>query len=110
MKPIQMVARDLFGGVVFNQIFPNLPIAVTSISLFISMWGGPISQVIIISSKPGNKFSKTVFKIQSDDVGTLYLQSAKGERILLPTPPSEEHYEGEIDDDDWDDDDLEALG
>jgi len=88
VKAIQVLIRDLFGGVVFNQIFPNLPVAVSSISLFLHMWDSPISQVLLLTEKVGGKLEKRVFKVFRDESG-LFLRSHNGEEIILPEPVEE---------------------
>ena len=93
MKPIQVVIRDLFGGVVFNQVFPNLPIAAASISIFFSVWAYPVSQVIILTPKSLYQYDKKVFKFRIEPNGQWLLKSAKGETILLPEPISPEDME-----------------
>lgn len=82
---MQILIRDLYGGVIFNQAFPNLPIAVTSISLFLHVWEGFVSQVVMISPE-GRSYKKTTFKIMDNEEEGLYLQSPGGDKILLPIP------------------------
>lgn len=87
MNPLQVIVRDLFGSVIFHQIFPNLPLATTSISLFVRLWNGPVSQVLLIFPKRDGEFDKTVFRIRESEEGQLFMVSTSGETVILPELP-----------------------
>lgn len=86
-----MVVRDVFGRVVYNEAFPNLPIAALHLSLFLHVWGGEVSHVVVLRTS-GKKVGKGVYKLSEED-DLLVLQANSGEKIILPEP------ELEIDDD-----------
>ncbi len=85
----QVIIRDLFGRIVFNQVFPNIAIAISAVSLFITMWGGPIGNFIFIRPKGGKKFIKTTFRLYMTEEGLL-LKSNTGESIPIPEPNLED--------------------
>ncbi len=112
MNPLQVVIRDLFGTVVFNQIFPNLPLAASSISLFIRLWRGPISQVLLIFPKKKGEFDKTIFKIREAEDGQLFLAADGEETVMLPNIPEDVllDHEGDFEDPDLSDEDDDDEG
>ena len=103
---IQVLIRDLYGGVVFNESFPNLPVAAHSISLFLHLWEGPLTQVIFVKPKRGREPEKRIFKIYQMEDGGFVLKSSNNEVIVLPEPIMEGEDE-EMEEDEDDDDEAE---
>lgn len=105
MTPIQFVVRDVFGRIVYNEAFPNLPIGAMHLSLFLYLWKGESSQVLVLRHDKSD-FEKSVFKVREGEEGK-FLQSITGEKILLPLPRDPEDLEGLEDDEDLGGDDDE---
>ncbi len=107
-KTIRIRVRDLFGRVVFDEVFHNLPRAVRSLGSWIHFWPGSIGGVVV-----GDRPKKT-FKVYQTRQGGFFLKSHCGEIILLPNPveDSEEFEEfefeegGEDPEEPWDPEDF----
>lgn len=115
--PVQIIVRDIYGAVVFNQVSPSLPVACLSIAIFLKMWGAPISQILLVTPETNGGFTKKTFKLKEGGV----LVSSSGEKIFLPEAPDpdedysdedgyldEDYLDGDEEDDGEDDDDDEG--
>lgn len=104
MKRIQIVVRDIYGRVAYNEISPNLPMALIQLATVIDNIAPVVGQVRLVQPDPKEGLVHKVFRLYPGAEGRWVLKNRKGEMIMVPAI---EYIDDPIDEEL---DDLDDLG